>query len=685
MDISAGGPQVGSTEDAGQGELKTEQGRASGSKGVHSLTALVERSGATVGLIVGVLLVVALTPIGSIAPFPTADNSFHAALAMAFNQNIQFGPDAIFPYGPYGFLEFAQLYFTSTFLLAELYVTAIHLFFFAALYWSLSRSLGKGWGVVLAVAGTWGVAAALLATPFGVVPASPDLIFVGGPVLIWCCALIRGDLSERWIRAMPFLLGAGTALLSLIETNMAVLVGALSVIALLVARGRRLFRLSAYVASTLVAFVFFWVIDGQSIANIGSYVHGSEQVTSGYTGALSIENAPSWQYLAALALAILVAFIVRFASPSQGFNLTWAPLILVAVFLFMAFKETFVVHGPAHQAIMFAACLVALLAVPVSVSARAPFVGALVLASVVLVAVNGLDTTVSALRSGMAASIRVPATVVSPARRDAQMQTIRELIHAGYDPGAALGPATVALARGKTTYIQDGQAGISWAYPSLTWKPLPVLQEYSAYTPYLDQLNAGFMGSPNGPERILRPPTGAIGSQVPAFESPAAVVSMICHYGQLGASSSWQVLGTVPDRCGPLRQISVVRGRIGQTIAVPQPTRPNDAIIARVTALPLPLTTAPLSFLFKAKSMNIVVNDNVVPNRFITATAAQSHLMIQPKDLGYSCRFSYQPIDRFSLTGGGDDAGTTGVVVRFYSMPVAPVGHTSSPCVGANP
>jgi hypothetical protein len=219
----------------------------------------------------------------------------------------------------------------------------------------------------------------------------------------------------------------------------------------------------------------------------------------------------------------------------------------------------------------------------------------------------------------------------------------------------------------------------------LPWEPLPVLQEYSAYTPYLDQLNAGFIASDKGPERILRPPSNAIGSQVPAFESPAAVVSTICHYAQLDASSSWQVLGRVTNRCGSMHQISVVHSQIGRTIRVPQPTRPDEAIVARMTAIPLPLTAAPLSLLFKSSATNIVVNDNVVPNRFITATAAQPHLMVQPKDLGYSCPFSYQPLERFTITGGGDSAGTTGVVVKFYSMPVTPAAGSSSSCIGRNP
>ncbi len=451
---------------------------------------------------------------------------------------------------------------------------------------------------------------------------------------------------------MPLLLGAGTALLVLIETNMSVVVGALSVIALLLARGQRLFRLFAFATSSVILFVVFWIIDGQSVTNIGRYLYGSEQISSGYTAAMSVENAPTWQYLAAFALAVLVGFIVYFASPRHTFYLTWAPMILVIVFLFLTFKETFVIHGPGHKYIAFAACLVALLAVPVSASIRLPVVGALIVTSFALVAVNGFDSTFNALRNGMESSIRVPATMLSPARRAAEMQTVREEIQDGFVPGLALGPKTVGLARGKTTYIQDGQAGVSWAYPSLIWKPLPVLQEYSTYTPYLDQLNADFIASSNGPERILRPPSSAIGSEVPALESPAAVVSSICHYAQLGASSSWQVLGRVSNRCGSMHQISVVHSRIGQTISVPQPTRPDEAIIARVTSIPLPLTTAPLSVLFKTNAMNIVVNENVVPNRFIAATAAQPHLMIQPKDLGYSCPFSYQPIDRFSIDGG---------------------------------
>ena len=126
--------------------------------------------------------------------------------AMAFTHDIQYGPNAIFTYGPLGFLEFPQLYFTSTFILAELYVIAIHLVFFAVVYWSLSRSLGRGWGIVLAVVGTWGIAAALLATPQGVAPASPgsDLRWRSRPDLVLRDDSRRSQQALDQRHALPF-------------------------------------------------------------------------------------------------------------------------------------------------------------------------------------------------------------------------------------------------------------------------------------------------------------------------------------------------------------------------------------------------------------------------------------------------------------------------------------------------
>ena len=47
---------------------------------------------------------------------------------------------------------------------------------------------------------------------------------------------------------------------------------------------------------------------------------------------------------------------------------------------------------------------------------------------------------------------------------------------------------------------------LSIAYPELHWDPVPVLQSYSAYTTYLDNLDASFLSSARAPQRLLYQP-----------------------------------------------------------------------------------------------------------------------------------------------------------------------------------
>ena len=52
---------------------------------------------------------------------------------------------------------------------------------------------------------------------------------------------------------------------------------------------------------------------------------------------------------------------------------------------------------------------------------------------------------------------------------------------------------------GHTLAAETLEDGITFAYPGLRWDPEPVLQSYSAYTSYLDKLDASFLSSPGRP------------------------------------------------------------------------------------------------------------------------------------------------------------------------------------------
>jgi hypothetical protein len=92
--------------------------------------------------------------------------------------------------------------------------------------------------------------------------------------------------------------------------------------------------------------------------------------------------------------------------------------------------------------------------------------------------------------------------------------------------------------------------------------PLPVFQEYNAYTKTLDRVNADALGSRSGPERILHEntqlvdpsyPTATIDNRYPTWDPPEKSLAMLCNYVPLQTTARWQVLGRVPDRCGPPR------------------------------------------------------------------------------------------------------------------------------------
>ena len=81
----------------------------------------------------------------------------------------------------------------------------------------------------------------------------------------------------------------------------------------------------------------------------------------------------------------------------------------------------------------------------------------------------------------------------------------------------------------------------AWAYPEVHFDPLPVIQDYSAYTSYLDQLDRSYLGTPEAPRFILRSP-GAIDGRNPVFEPPATQLAIECHYHQVMATTVWQLL-----------------------------------------------------------------------------------------------------------------------------------------------
>ena len=143
-------------------------------------------------------------------------------------------------------------------------------------------------------------------------------------------------------------------------------------------------------------------------------------------------------------------------------------------------------------------------------------------------------------------------------------------------------PHLVDELAGRTVHIDPWQAAVDTAYPVFTWTPLPVFQSFSAYTPYLDELNAEALRSAERPEgtcaaspcpsptecaaRLARRTAASTGSsrRRPRSSASAAI-------GSSPPKANWQVLAdTGTQCCGRWQPLGEVTARLGQPVPVPR-------------------------------------------------------------------------------------------------------------------
>jgi len=201
------------------------------------------------------------------------------------------------------------------------------------------------------------------------------------------------------------------------------------------------------------------------------------------------------------------------------------------------------------------------------------------------------------------------------------------------------------------------------------WDPLPVLQDFVAYTPTLDKLDRDFLASGKAPRFILRQlPTGTVDTRVPVFDPPATQLAIQCWYHQVEVSDLWQLLERGPNRCGPVRPIGTVHTAYGKVVQVPV-AAPGTAIVAAFD-LHLSWEWKLLNILYKPPGVNIVLNGAPTPNRFIAETAAEPHLLQAPENVGYTAPFKAPTITSFLLKMEGRPSPGGRVDVTFFSIPV---------------
>ena len=584
------------------------------------------------------------------------DPSWGAALHLAAQQGVNFGTDAVFTYGPLGFLKAGVWAGTSTGLAMLLYGLAVRLALAIAVVAVVRRSFG--WIVALPVA--------VLVSSYGSDPMLP-LAF---GVALWIMLAQVADRTRLLVIGAAGAL-AGWEMLGKLNVGVTVLaLGGLA--AVIAARDRRqvLRNVLVFAGAAFVGGLVPWVLTGQSLTAIPDYLVNSASVISGYTVAMIAESpGRAWTFWAAGAVAAIGAGAVWAGLAGVATRARVGALVAYLLFAWLSFKQGFVRHSGGFAGIGFFVAMFSPLAlVPWPHASRWLGAGAFIVAfGVFAVSVNLGPAAVfnPTHRAGEAFDDLSPA--FSSSERLALVRAgdtqVREQVK--------LDRELVGALRGFGVHVLPVEAAVVAGY-DLRWEPLPVFQDYQTYTARLDDLNADKLLSDDPPDRILYA-SGDIGGTLRAWDPPRQMVALMCRYRPLAIKEPWMVLEAANNRCGAPRKVATVRAGWGETVQVPAPRRPDRVLTTvRVHGSGVAGLERIRNLAYKARRREVVINGTII-KRFVPTYAENGLLLSAPPSLDFPGPFARSPRpSTLALTRVGSEPGTGELTYDFYETEVRP-------------
>ena len=595
--------------------------------------------------LLGLLVAVLGWRVGMTPPSVGLDSSWNGGLAMAVHDGLRWGSEIVFTYGPLGFMNGQAVWFSDLGAIGLLYICGLFVAFCVALVWALRRPIPALPAVLIAF---------FVVT---VLPLVEESIVVAALIALGALARER---SQRVLNALIVGGASFGAVEVLIKFSAGPVIAAFFLIALVGLRARA-WQLAAYLGLLALEVLALWLITGQSLGEIPNFLRNTFEIVSGFSAAMiTTTDVPAWQVTAATAAAAVTAIGLVVAATQGSYRdgrARWAGAALMALAAFTVFKEGVVRTDAGHLSLFFSTACVLWIAIP---WARGRWYW--MLAGVAVIVAVGWpvrpegQTNNTDVVANVEHAWEQVRNLASTARRQRLIDQGREGMKGIYK----LEPAALAALRGHTVTVEPWEIGAAWAY-DLDWRPLPVFQNYSAYTSRLDQINSEALAAPDGPERILREnvglvypefPTRSIDSRFPGWDPPQQARTALCHFAVVAASARWQVLARRPNRCGPSRPLGSVEADPGEAVRVPAPG-PGEVVWARVDGVEVSGLERLLAFLAHPRTRHAIV-DGDRSYRLIAATATDGLMLRSSPGIGGRGAFAQIPQARtLAVTGAG--------------------------------
>ncbi|KZS64553.1 hypothetical protein [Mycobacterium pseudokansasii] len=499
------------------------------------------------------------------------DPSWEAAVALARIHHLAWGPEIVFTYGPLAFLQNTAYYSTQQAVLATLYQVGV----IAALFLGIAAALSRRYPATTSLVGafvTTGITAILLGSMY------PEVVVLAafawaGPLLL------HDDLKRSTVFITSVALAAVGGFELLVKFNTGPVIAIIALAASILRDWRALGRHCVTVTAFAVSIPIWWLLAGQRLGNLPVWLRYSGQIVSGYIEGQAVPvplDAVGAVLLTVAWLVVVCAMLVR-----GGRLIPRSYAVLVAVTSVLIAKSAFGRYDTNHFSALLGLMIITVAITPLYGIVRRRFEIAAVLILVVFLAGTLVieQRPVAVLQAPVRAMDRL-ATLAFPGRAAAHIRDskARQRRHYGIPERfvKTIGSAAV--------HVDPDETSVVWAY-DFDWRPAPVFQTYSAYTPALDGLNSETLG--DGPQFVVSrqsptsPATG-INDRLDVQENPLYSRSLLCDFGVRGAENHWELLARSQPRCGPLVPISEVVVRDGNSVTVPAPTRPHTAVLVGI-------------------------------------------------------------------------------------------------------
>ncbi|MDH6332304.1 hypothetical protein M2299_003158 [Stenotrophomonas sp. 1278] len=546
------------------------------------------------------LTLLMLTPFAPYMPFPGLDGSWNEAMNIATAEHLRFGKDIVFTFGPLASI-YTRVYHPATdwMMLAGSLLIAAALF--AGLYAAAAprrRALLLVLPIVISLA--WG----------------RDAVYLFVPVLL-PFVVQRGLERGRPFTLALCLLAAAAAILPLVKGNFGLLLAMATIVSVLLCwRSCRRTAVMVVVVE-LVAIIGVWALTGQRLLDLPGYFLAQAPIVSGYTDAMSVVgNLRDIFVFAAVALVLLCI------SLRTSLRRYWYMPLMLAAYLFVSFKSGFVRHDE-HAFVAAVALAYVGLLLCLTLDVRWG-VGALLIA---LIGWGGVTRTYTPV-TWAGSTARFAEMVRMPVHGISQRLMAPDVLPERY--------AGITAAIGKRPPFA-GYTGDADVYPvdlgallgaGAQWKPRPILQSYSAYTPGLIQANAQHLAT-RPPHRVYFT-VDPIDHRYPALDDGASWLSLLGSFNPTALDAGYAVLER-PERPTPtLRPARPIerQATLGQDIEVPGWEKPvwvtmdiRPTLVGRL-----------VSTLFKAPKLSLRVtfeNGDTADYRLVSGMT-QSGFLLSP-------------------------------------------------------